>query len=55
MFRCSMMSRKRFRPTKPSYGQFSGRRNYFAMVGGKGIDENYTWSANGTFFAKVFT
>jgi len=28
-----------FQANKPSYGQFSGCRNYFAMVGGKGMDE----------------
>ncbi len=28
-----------FQANKPSYGQFSGCRNYFAMVGKKGMDE----------------
>ena len=28
-----------FQASKPSYGQFSGCRNYFALVGGKGKDE----------------
>lgn len=28
-----------FQGNKPSYGQFSGCRNYFAMVGKKGMDE----------------
>lgn len=28
-----------FQANKPSYGQFSDCRNYFALVGKKGLDE----------------
>lgn len=41
-----------FQANKPSYGQFSGCRNYLAMVGRKGMDEKQAITVSSWYFLR---